>query len=330
MVVDVLVEDRFKGPMDLLLYLIKRDEVDIHDIPISHVTGEYLKALAEMQTVDVEVGAEFINMATILMEIKSRMLLPPEELADDEETIEIDPRADLVQALLEYKRFKEAADGLGDLLETHQDRFPRIGKITELEDDPREEMIDAELDQLYFAFLKLMDEISLEGADIIESTEISTEEVIGVIIGQLSGSKRVLFSKVFKQATTRYELVVYFIAMLELIRMRRVLAFQKDDFGEIYLEKAPEVIRSIAAETPEPGQNLNPGQGGLVLRLPGFPSAEAALTMKQPVPQFLPLIFRCQEDTSAAGKVGNGTTFLALQKPHRNATNYTPQDLPFL
>jgi len=291
MVIDIQVEDRFKGPLDLLLHLIKRDEIDIHDIPIHYITEEYLKVIGEMEALDVQVGADFVNMASMLMEIKSRMLLPPEEVEEDDETLEIDPRADLVEALLEYKRFKEAAGELELLYEDARRRFPRIGAPPPPpEASPDEEPIDADLDQLYFAFLKLAEELSATEAGTIVTTEISTEETMEKMVARLGAEPRVSFRSFFGQRTTRHEMVVYFMAMLELVRLRRIRAFQADAFGEIYVEAIPDEPQLLRLATHRLPRG---GSGGMrarpILRLLVPASARAVRTLVRPVAPFLPL-----------------------------------------
>ncbi len=291
MVIDIQVEDRFKGPLDLLLHLIKRDEIDIHDIPIHYITEEYLKVIGEMEALDVQVGADFVNMASMLMEIKSRMLLPPEEVEEDDETLEIDPRADLVEALLEYKRFKEAAGELESLYEVARSRFPRIGAPPPPpEASADEEPIDADLDQLYFAFLKLAEELSATEAGTIVTTEISTEETMEKMVARLGAEPRVSFRSFFGRQTTRHEMVVYFMAMLELVRLKRIRAFQADAFGEIYVEAIPDepqLLRLPAHRLPRGGSGGMRARPILRLLVPG--TARTAPVLVRPVAPFLPL-----------------------------------------
>lgn len=259
MAIDIQVKESYRGPMDLLLYLIKRDEVDIHDIPISHITKEYMKAIDEMSSVDVDVGSEFLELASILMEIKGRMLLPPEETEEDEEAIDIDPRSDLVKALLEYKKFKEAAGELDEMFDLHARRLPRVPSENIVEEVEESDMIDSNVYELYAAFARLMREtIASASATTIVASEISTEECINNIEYKLEISGRVTFKELFQDAPTRPAMVAYFIAILELVRLRKVHAMQSEDFGEIYLEKAqPDDFKVIAQSDSNPLSESN-------------------------------------------------------------------------
>jgi segregation and condensation protein A len=287
---DVEVSDQFKGPLDLLLYLIKRDEIDIHDIPVAHITREYLQALEHMEELDVDTGAEFANMASMLVEIKTKTLLPPEEVEADEETVEIDPRADLVASLLEYKRFKEAAAMLEELRELQQSRFPR-GGMREPHETPRsqEPPLEADLDQLYFAFLKLMDQVRSSDATTIVATELNTEDCINHIEERLRESDRLPFHALLGSATSRLEMVSYFVAILEMIRLRRIRAFQAEDFAEIYIEPRTEPSRVL--HLPHHSRASTTGtrtHGRRILHLPG---AEASVPAQIPATPagFLPV-----------------------------------------
>lgn len=248
MVVNIEVPEQFRGPLDLLLYLIKRDEIEIHDIPISHITNEFIKVMGGLKSLDVDTGAEFANMAAMLMEIKSRMLLPPEEVEDDEETVELDPRSGLVEALLEYKRFKEAAGELGARYERHQDRFARLAPADLPQPTTAADGLEASVDELYFAFLKMMDQVQAPVADTIVATELTTEEALEDIEGRLRAKARIPFQELFPDAPDRHTMVVYFVALLELIRLRRLRAYQASTFGEIFLEERPAEAHALSLD----------------------------------------------------------------------------------
>jgi len=239
MVHEVQVENTFRGPLDLLLYLVKRDEIDIHDIPISHLTRAYLEELDRLRDLDIDLASEFLAMASLLMEIKSRMLLPPGTTGEEDEDEEnFDPRAGLVQALLEYKRFKEAAETLGHLAEDHSRRFARLAPPPEFFiEDESEQIADAGVYDLLAAFQKMINAMRVSEAVEIVSDEVSTEVRIEQITTVLRDRDHVRFSELLSDEPSKSEMVGFFIAMLELIRLKQVRAYQTADFSEIYLEK---------------------------------------------------------------------------------------------
>lgn len=249
----VSVENTFHGPLDLLLYLVRRDEIDIHDIPVSHLTSEYMAEIDRMKELDVELASDFLAVASMLLEIKSRMLLPPieTEAAEEEEDPLVDPRTGLVQALLEYKRFKEAAAALGMLAEEHAKRFARIAPIPEF--DPEEgdsEGIEtgSSLD-LLVAFQKMVRALSASAQEIVND-EIPTEVRVEMIERRLARDKQFTFSSLLSAAPTKGEMVGYFIAILELIRLRKLWAEQSADFSEIH------IIRRDATTEKQPARRL--------------------------------------------------------------------------
>ncbi|MHC4884073.1 MAG: segregation and condensation protein A [Planctomycetota bacterium] len=316
MVVDIHVAEQFKGPMDLLLYLIKRDEVDIYDIPISHITNEYMKALNEMPEIDVDVGGEFAAMASMLMEIKAKLMLPPEEVEEDDEVVELDPRAGLVEALLEYKKFKEAAGDLDSLMEQHAARFPRIAPSLEREEEvtPEEEKIDANVYELFGRMAQLMREtLAQTAATTIVATEISTEECIDSIQEKIKVKGRVGFTDLLSEAPTREEMVVYFIAILELIRLRKVVPFQAEDFSEIYLE--------------EPSEN---GHVTPIEDAPGFRRLTAITNQFSRAARILHLPLPGARTQSVAAKHPTAPSFLSPLPRRNTATRSAAGPRPFL
>jgi segregation and condensation protein A len=230
--------DVFRGPLDLLLYLVRRQEVDVCDIPIARVTEQFLEYMRVLEMLDVERAGDFLVMAATLMEIKSRMLLPravgPEESEDD-------PRLELVKQLIEYKKFKDAASLLEAQAERQLSRLARLP--VEL---PREPSLDAqpvrrvELWDLVSAFGRLMREtLALQPQQIIvDQTPIQVH--MDFIMDSLRQAEHVAFSALFTPPYTRGRLVGLFLAILELARQRRITAEQPEDFGEIYLRALPE------------------------------------------------------------------------------------------
>ncbi len=224
--------DTFRGPLDLLLFLVKRHEVDIRDIPIAQVAEQFLEYLRVIRLVDVEAAGDFLVMAATLMEIKSRMLLPQSgEGAAEEE----DPRSELVKQLLEYKRFKDAALLLEAQAERQLRRFPRLPVELPAPDPAQQPLRSVELWDLVSAFGRLMREtMALQPQQIVvDETPIQVYQE--QILRQLSGQDRLAFDAVFPPPRTRARLVGIFLAILELIKSCRVAAEQEEGFGAIWL-----------------------------------------------------------------------------------------------
>lgn len=239
MSLNVTIPETFSGPLDLLLHLIRRDEMDIHDIPIAQLTSAYLEEMNKLDLVDVDEAAEFLDLASRLLEIKSRMLLPPEEVAEEEENDDeaFDPRSDLVEALLEYRRFKEAARLLGEMAEEHGRRYPRVAPRMEI-GFVAEETEPADVMDLFAAFQTMLLKIVPAG----ESTEITYTEVptsvrIDQIETVLISAGKTRFSLILSERPTRREMVGFFIAILEMVRQGRLIARQSVAFSDIILEK---------------------------------------------------------------------------------------------
>jgi segregation and condensation protein A len=216
----------FEGPLDLLLYLIRKNDLDIYDIPISQITAEYLEYLDLMKELNLDFASEFLVMAATLMQIKSRMLLPSENTVEDEE--EIDPRAELVARLLEYEKYKEAGKILSQKELNEQGVFYRFNPVLNENDF----VIDATLFDLIESFRKVFNELPKEVKEIVYE-EIPIEQKIREILDLLEGRKYINFTEILKKETTRMGLIVVFLAMLELIRLKQIVARQSKLFGEI-------------------------------------------------------------------------------------------------
>ncbi len=229
----------YDGPLDLLLELIKKNEMDITDIPIAEITRQYLETLAEMKQLDLEVAGEFIVMAATLIYIKSKMLLPEEKADEDEEGG--DPRAELVRKLLEYQAFKEAAKELGILEGERGKIFTRqIGDYYLGELDPEEVGIDdfsANLFDLLSAFQAVMARVGNEPIHEVDEELVTIEEKMKEIQGLFSEKKQLLFSELFPAHFSRNVLIVTFLALLEMVRTRWARVSQERQFGEILIEK---------------------------------------------------------------------------------------------
>ncbi len=226
--------DIFEGPLDLLLYLIKKNEVDIYAIPIAVITDQYLEYLDLMKALNLDVVGEFLVMASTLTAIKSRMLLPPSE--DEEEGDEgIDPRAELMEHLLEYQRYKEAAHQLKDRELLEKDIFTRLQPEEQsLQVDKDTAVIEVNLFDLVDALRKVIERKDLAG-DFMEVTveKISVKDKMVAILEKLKENQQITFQSLFDEVTTKYEIIVAFLSILELMRLRAVKVFQVHPYGEI-------------------------------------------------------------------------------------------------
>jgi len=223
----------FRGPLDLLLYLVKRDEVDICDIPIAKITEQFLEYLQVIEMLDVELAGDFLVTAATLVEIKSKMLLPrPEELAEEED----DPRHELVRQLLEYKKFKEAAALLEAQAEQQSYRLPRSAVDTPLDRDPAlQPLHQVELWDLVSAFGRLMREtLALQPQQIVVD-QTPVQVYMETILERLALTPRLAFSSLFAPPHERGRIVGILLALLELVKGQQIAAEQAEMFGEIWL-----------------------------------------------------------------------------------------------
>jgi segregation and condensation protein A len=233
--------DNFEGPLDLLLFLIQENEIDIYDIPISLITGQFLEYLDLMKMLDLEVGSEYLLMAATLLRIKAKMLLP--RRLPDEESEEGDPREELVQRLLEYRQYKEAAFLLGEQEEKGHNVFFRETKGA-FEDDPdRPEDIQMNLNlqinlwDLLRAFKGVLDRAGEEFERSIERETVSIEERMTEILFELQSKSGIFFRDLFHGEAPRFMMVVTFLALLELIRQRRIGVEQPELLGDIWVTR---------------------------------------------------------------------------------------------
>ena len=222
----------FEGPLDLLLYLIKRDELDIYDIPIELITKQYMQYLDVMKMLDLSIAGEFLVMAATLMMIKSRLLLPVED-RPELEAEEDDPRWDLVRQLVEYKKFKDAADHLEDLALRREDIFIREGEHIELGPEPEVALQDVSIFDLITAFQEALKRAKKEDLTEIFTDQYTVAQKVDFLTSLLREQKRAKLTDIFVGMRHRYEMVCTFLAILELIRMRQLRAMQTGPFGEI-------------------------------------------------------------------------------------------------
>jgi segregation and condensation protein A len=223
----------FEGPLDLLLYLIRRDRIDIHDIPIAPITRRYMEYLELMKELNLDVAGEFMVMAATLIHIKSKMLVPvsPTEAESDEEGV--DPREELVQRLLEFQRYKEAAGVLHQNAQIRAATWTRSDAVLPAFDDRGEEMLEAGLFDLISAFRELLERrknlVAHEVADDGKSIDERIEELLALI----KEGESVEFLELFAAEETKGGMIVTFLALLELIRLKRVKVYQRAVFGPI-------------------------------------------------------------------------------------------------
>jgi segregation and condensation protein A len=234
---------RFEGPLDLLLYLIRRQEIDIYDIPIARITRQFLDYMMLMEALDIEVAADFLVMAATLMEIKSRLLLPkPPALLEETEEEQADPRAELVRQLLEYQQFKQAAGDLAVRAEERKRIFSRTGVVPNLAFLRPDPALAGNPDafSLWAALQEVLARVESQGPAVREVVRpkitIRTQmlHILHLLEAEPAG---VAFTRIFIDPSgllpTRTEIIVTFLAVLELMRLHRVQVVQKELFGEI-------------------------------------------------------------------------------------------------
>jgi len=225
----------FEGPLDLLLYLIRRNEVDIYDIPIKQVTEQYIEILGSMERLDLEIAGEFFVMASTLMYIKSRMLLPKKDqgINEDVEDDELDPRWELVQQLLEYRKFKEAAEDIQKLILNSNDLIARIGpkEAVEAVERPLKPVDRVDLWNTFNQVLRRLAERITEGE--IHAEQVTVADRMELILKRIEHDPNFLFSELFESTTTLTTIVASFLAVLELSRLGKIHLQQDSAFADI-------------------------------------------------------------------------------------------------
>lgn len=227
--------DQFEGPFEMLLYLIRVQEIDIFDIPILRVTEQYLRFMDLMQGNNLDVAGEFLVMAATLIQIKSKMLLPIDVPAEEEEEIiEEDPRMELVEKLLEYRKFRDLSVALGDRQEKRGDWFGRSVKpVIERDESEEEELLDVGLYDLIKAVRAILRYMTEGAAHQVIGEGSSVDEKISRIETLLTERESITWKDLFDECQSRVELVCCLLAILELCRMRRIRAHQHQNFGDI-------------------------------------------------------------------------------------------------
>ena len=237
-----IILETFEGPMDLLLHLIDKAEIDIYDIPINEITEQYLDHIKKMEELDLEVTSEFLLMAATLLEIKSKMLLPNEKKLEGEqlELKEADPRFELVQRLLEYKKYKYVSQELQDYEEIQRKVYYKPKEdILVFEDE--EEIEEMDLEKLVEALNNLLrknkNTITSINMDEIQKEEYTLDESMEKIKIKLEEEEEIKFSNLFDKSSNKKEIVTIFLSILELIRLKYITIMQEDNFSEIIINK---------------------------------------------------------------------------------------------
>jgi segregation and condensation protein A len=241
--------------LDLLLHLIKKNEVSITDIPIATITEQYLATLEVMQTLNLDVAGEFLVMAATLIHIKSRMLLPATDAEEDEEE-GADPRAELVRRLLEYQRFKDAADQLERREVLTRDVFVR--SAAPAEEIPAPGFREVSIFELLTALKRVLDRLPKDVVHEVLLEKITVREKMTLLLDHLRNHGKTLFESLFAEVKSRMEVVVTFLAMLELVKMRAIRIFQEEATGPIQIEAAAgmeNVPAVLAIQDPEEDQH---------------------------------------------------------------------------
>ena len=233
--------DVFEGPLDLLLYLIKRDEVDIYDISIERITRQYLEYLDAFKLLNIELAGEFIVMAANLLYIKSRTLLPVDQQMAEEDAEEDDPRWELIRQLIEYKKFKEAANQLREREAAQEGLYARVPAAPELAAAEPENLLVDEVSifDLIRAFQNVLKRRAPKEEDLREIFEenFTVSDKIDHVLRLTNAGVSLRFEELFPERATRTEIVVTFLALLELIRMKQLRIRQDQHFSEIWIDR---------------------------------------------------------------------------------------------
>lgn len=236
----------FDGPMDLLLHLIREHELDIYDIPISRITKEYLVYLDLMRSLNLEIAGDFLVMAATLMQIKSRMLLPVDPTPDEPQE---DPRLELMRRLIEYKKFKDAADQLLEKEKGQQKLIPRNVPTEMMEVGEEEHLEEVTLFGLLAAFKDVLIHAQEDVTAELSRPEITVSQKINDLMDVLQAERKLLFKPLMTACRTKIEKIVAILALLELVRLKLVRVFQNKVFGEIEVFLTQDEIPVAPTET---------------------------------------------------------------------------------
>ncbi len=246
----------FEGPLDLLLYLIRREELEIYDIPIGRITEQYMQYLDLMRQLNLDVAGEFIVMAATLMVIKSRMMLPVDRRQTEEGTDEewVDPRLDLVRQLIEYKKFKDAAGKLAEYEALTQESFDYGGgrpKFEKTAADAADALASIDMFDLLTAFQEVLARLNEIPQEELKGMRWSVPDKMDMILERSRAEGQISFSTLFTARSPRGEVIVTFLALLELLRQHRVIVYQNDAFHEITVLPSKEMPDDKPLEAPD-------------------------------------------------------------------------------
>jgi segregation and condensation protein A len=248
--------DVFEGPLDLLLYLIRREEIDIYDIPIEHIASEYMGFLKEARDLNLDIAGEFVVMAATLMVIKSRMLLPVDRRKANEDNAEewVDPRLDLVRQLIEYKKFKDAAARLESMEALAANSFDYGGgrpKFEKTAADARGALANLDLYDLLSAFQDVLARASEVPRGELKGARFSVPEKMDYVLERVQTDGQVSFETLFAEDAPKGEIIVTFLALLELLRQHRVIVYQNAAFHEITILPSREAPADQPLQRPD-------------------------------------------------------------------------------
>jgi segregation and condensation protein A len=244
--------EQYDGPLDLLLDLIRKQQIDIKDIPIATITQQYLEYMDKAREMDIDLGAEFVYMAATLIHIKSKMLLPRDPVLEAEGDESGDPRQELVDRLLEHERFKNAAEMLQQkrMIEENVWSNPQIKAFVSEDDDPG---LTATLFDLVKAFGEVLERLKTRPVYEVESADVTVGDMIRYLrdrFRETGPDQPVFIMRIFEQQRSRRGMIALFLAVLEMVRMQAVVVTQKDLFGEIALQRHGSFDEVFASEQP--------------------------------------------------------------------------------
>ena len=246
--------DWAKAPLGVLLYLIRKNHIDIYDIPIANITKEYLDYLDLMEELQIELAGEFFLLAATLMRIKAQMLLRKDDAEED-------PREGLVRNILEYRKLVEAARSMKEMEEERLQIYTR--PVPDREKEFTEEpVVDLNLFQLMRAFQKIIAEFDEREISEIIPEEVTIEEKIAVILSSLSSKSQIAFYELFEETSSRLEMIVTFMALLELIKLAKIMARQEGAFGSIWIYRASAFDPDASAEGEAADLTIEMGEAG--------------------------------------------------------------------
>lgn len=265
--------DIYEGPLDLLLHLIKKNDLNVFDIPISQITGEYLAAVEVIKELSLDMAGEFLVLATTLMQIKAKMLLPAPTTEGEEGP---DPRVDLVNRLMEYQRYKEASRVLEAKMIQQKDVHFKAAPL--LSDN--DYMMEASLFDLLDAFRDVLKNLNPEVREIVHE-EVPLEFKIREILAFLTNRSFATFKEILQRETTRRGLIITFLAVLELIRLKQIVARQMEHFGEIRVYRFEALPEDLKAPT-DADAEAEPAPTGTLSEEDPAPTATAAPVEEKP------------------------------------------------